>query len=96
MKTTALRPASAVLPGTNLVQLGAYDSPDVARQEWARLEARFESFLLGKQRVIQSAQGGGRTFYRLRAVGFADISDARRFCAALTAEGAGCIPVVAR
>ena len=25
--------ASAVLPGTNLVQLGAYDSPDVARQE---------------------------------------------------------------
>jgi len=45
---------------------------------------------------VQSAVSGGRTFYSLRAAGFADISDARRFCAALSAEKADCIPVVAR
>jgi len=87
---------STILPGTNLVQLGAFDSPEVARAEWQRLASKFESFMVGKQRLVQSAVSGGRTFYRLRAVGFSDISDARRFCAALTAEKAACIPVVAR
>ncbi|MFD1809072.1 SPOR domain-containing protein [Gemmobacter lanyuensis] len=38
----------------------------------------------------------GRTFYRLRAQGFSDEADARRFCAAITAEGAECIPVTLR
>jgi hypothetical protein len=46
--------------------------------------------------VIQSAESGGRTFYRLRAEGFADEDDARRFCAAITAEGPDCIPVAVR
>nr|MCW1951240.1 SPOR domain-containing protein [Octadecabacter sp.] len=32
----------------------------------------------------------------LRATGFSDLSDARRFCAAMSAEGAACIPVVVR
>ncbi|MCV2881209.1 SPOR domain-containing protein [Actibacterium sp. XHP0104] len=87
---------TALAPGTNLVQLGAFDTPDVARAEWQRLSTRFSSLMQGKQRVVQSAVSGGRTFYRLRAVGFADISDARRFCAVLTAENTDCIPVVAR
>ncbi|HBS49363.1 MAG TPA: sporulation protein SsgA, partial [Rhodobacteraceae bacterium] len=33
---------------------------------------------------------------RLRAMGFDDISDARRFCSALVAGGADCIPVTTR
>ena len=88
--------AADVAAGSNLVQLGAYDSPDVARAEWQRLSGRFAALMEGKQRLVQSAKSGGRTFYRLRAVGFGDIADARRFCAALTAEKAGCIPVVSR
>ncbi|MFZ5961584.1 SPOR domain-containing protein [Thalassococcus sp. BH17M4-6] len=82
--------------GTRLVQLGAYDSPEVARTEWARLEERFGDYLAGKSRVIQRATSGGRVFYRLRAHGFADLSDARRFCAAFVSENADCIPVVTR
>ncbi|MFK7937918.1 MAG: SPOR domain-containing protein [Roseovarius sp.] len=82
--------------GTRLAQLGAYDSEEVARSEWERLNARFGEFLEGKSRVIQKAQSGGRTFYRLRAMGFADLSDARRFCSALVSENAECIPVVTR
>ena len=49
-----------------------------------------------KARVIEQAQSGGKVFYRLRAHGFRDISDARRFCAALVAEEIGCIPVLQR
>lgn len=87
----------ASLPlGTNLVQLGAYDSPDVARAEWAILSQRLGDYLDDKQRVVQMAKSGGKTFYRLRALGFKDINDARRFCSALMAENAACIPVVLR
>lgn len=83
-----------IASGTRLVQLGAFDSEDVARSEWSRLLTRFPEMLEGKDRVIQQAQSGGKTFYRLRAMGFADISEARNFCSALMAGQAACIPVV--
>jgi hypothetical protein len=88
--------ASALPAGTRLAQLGAYDSPEIARTEWDRLNATFGDYMQGKQRVIQMASSGGRTFYRLRAMGFEDLSDARRFCSALVARNADCIPVVTR
>jgi hypothetical protein len=68
----------------------------VARAEWDRLSVRLGDLLEGKSRVVQRAESGGRTFYRLRAVGFEDLADARRFCSALQAEKAECIPVVTR
>ena len=82
--------------GTKLVQLGAFDSADIAATEWVRMTARFPDFFDGKEQVIQQATSGGRTFFRLRATGFVDLSDARRFCSAMSAEGAACIPVVVR
>lgn len=82
--------------GTRLVQFGAFDSPEIAREQWTRLQARFSEYLTDKSRVIEEATSGGRVFFRLRAHGFADLSDSRRFCAALVAEGADCIPVVSR
>ncbi|MEM9437073.1 MAG: SPOR domain-containing protein [Pseudomonadota bacterium] len=80
--------------GTRLVQLGAFDSAEVARSEWQRLDARFGDYMEGKQRVVMQATKAGRTFYRLRAHGFEDVADARRFCSALVAQDAACIPVV--
>lgn len=82
--------------GTRLAQLGAYDSGDLARSEWDRLQARFGEYMQGKDRVIERAESGGRTFYRLRAMGFEDLADARRFCAAFVAQNSDCIPVVTR
>ncbi len=82
--------------GTRLVQIGAFDSPEVARAEWARMQTRFGDYMDGKARVIQRASSGGRVFYRLRAHGFEDLSDARRFCAAFVAGQVDCIPVVTR
>jgi hypothetical protein len=87
---------ASLAAGTRLVQLGAFDSAEVARGEWAKLTARFGDLMSGKSVVIQSAQSGGRTFFRLRAHGFGGEDDARRFCAALLAENAPCIPVVHR
>lgn len=89
-------PADQVPAGTRLVQLGAFDSEDVARAEWVKLAGRFEDYLEGKTRVIERATSGGRTFYRLRAMGFDDLAQARRFCAVLMAGKAACIPVVTR
>ena len=88
--------AASIPVGTRLVQLGAYDSPEVARSEWTRFSQRFDEYMTGKDRVIQRAVSGGRTFYRLRAMGFADLNDARQFCSALTAQNIDCIPVVTR
>ncbi|MCP5037555.1 MAG: SPOR domain-containing protein [Rhodobacteraceae bacterium] len=88
--------ATDIPVGTRLVQLGAFDSPEVARAEWNRLMVRFEDYLSGKERVIEQATSGGKTFFRLRALGFDDLSDARRFCAALMTGQAACIPVMTR
>ncbi len=85
---------NTIPPGTRLVQLGAYSSPDIARAEWANAIANFGDYMVGKDRVIQEAETGGRAFYRLRAMGFDGLADARRFCAVLVSDGANCIPVV--
>ncbi|MGB5559274.1 MAG: SPOR domain-containing protein [Paracoccaceae bacterium] len=82
--------------GTRLAQLGAFDSVAVAEAEWTTLAEQFEDVMGGKGRVIQEAQSGGKTFYRLRVAGFEDINDARRFCSVLLAAGASCIPVITR
>lgn len=86
----------SLLPGTRLVQLGAFATAEIARDEWDKMQAKFGDYLGDKKRVIQKAASGGRTFYRLRAMGFTDLNDARRLCSALKAENADCIPVVTR
>ena len=39
--------------GTNLVQLGAYQSPSIAASEWERLQGRFGELMADRDRVIQ-------------------------------------------
>ncbi len=85
-----------VAAGTRLVQLGAYDERELAVAEWDKIAANFSEYIDGKKRLIQEAKSGGRTFYRLRAVGFEDLNASRRFCAVLVAANAACIPVLAR
>lgn len=82
--------------GTRLAQLGAFESPDQARSAWEKLAVRFDEVMEGKSLVVEEAASGGRTFYRLRAAGFDDLSDARRFCSVFVSENADCIPVTVR
>jgi hypothetical protein len=81
--------------GSAVVQLGAFDSKSLAESEWQRFEKIFGSILIPKKMVIQKAESGGKIFYRLRASGFSDISDARQFCTAIS-DKVACIPVVTR
>lgn len=102
-RVAADRPAPAIalevvaIPShTRLVQLGAYDDEAAAAAGWTRLQGAFAAYFDGKSPVIQRAEAGGKVFYRLRALGFADEAEARRFCAVLANEQAQCIPVLTR
>jgi len=88
-------PMSKLPIGSAIVQLGAFDSKSLAESEWRRFEKLLGSILAPKQMIIQKAESGGKTFYRLRASGFNDISDARQFCTAIS-DKVACIPVVTR
>jgi hypothetical protein len=94
-EVTEVDPATIPL-GTRLVQFGTFDTTDEARGAWALLQGRFGALMDAKAMVLQPAESNGRTFWRLRAHGFADEADARRFCLAFVAEGATCIPVPQR
>lgn len=89
---TEVDPAT-IPPGTRLVQFGTFDTADEARAAWGELQVRFGELMAGKAMVVQPAESGGRTFYRLRGHGFDGEDDARRFCSAFVTEGATCIPV---
>ncbi|MES2667861.1 MAG: SPOR domain-containing protein [Pseudomonadota bacterium] len=93
---TAEVDAATLTAGTRLVQLGAFDSADQAREEWGRLQGQFGALLTGKSLVVEPATSGGSTFYRLRALGFESEDDARRLCAALMPDHDNCIPVTQR
>lgn len=82
--------------GTRLVQLGAFDTADQARAEWVKLSNQFGPLMDGKALVVQAAESGGRTFFRLRAHGFADETEARGFCTTMLEQNASCIPVEQR
>ena len=82
--------------GTRLVQLGAFDTADGARAEWTKLQGNFGDLMAGKAIIVQPASSGGQTFFRLRAFGFSDEDDSRRFCSALLSEDTSCIPVTHR
>ncbi len=88
--------AATLAPGTRLVQFGAFDTPEEAAANWTRLAGKFGPLMEGKKMVVEPAESGGRTFWRLRAVGFDDESDSRRFCAVFEAENIKCIPVAQR
>ena len=88
-------PISEPLIGSAVVQLGAFESKNLAKSEWRRFEKLLGSMLISKKMVIQKAESGGKIFYRLRASGFDDISDARQFCTAIS-DKVACIPVVTR
>ncbi|MFV0410399.1 MAG: SPOR domain-containing protein [Paracoccus sp. (in: a-proteobacteria)] len=85
-----------VASGAPLVQIGAFDSNSLATGEWGRLSGRYSSLFSGKSPVVQTTKKNGRTFYRLRVAGFGSRDDARRFCAALIAEGTDCYPASAQ
>ena len=88
-------PLFELTKGSAVVQLGAFGSKNLAKSEWQRFEKLLGSILIAKKMIVQEAESGGKIFYRLRAAGFEDISDARQFCTAIS-DKVACIPVMTR
>ncbi len=87
--------SASLAPGTQLAQIGSYETEDEARLQWDSMVLRFGALFDEKTRVLQAAESGGRSFVRLRVGGFVTHDDARRFCAALK-SGGQCVPVQVR
>jgi septal ring-binding cell division protein DamX len=88
----AVKPAAAVaMGGSYKIQLGAVGSDAEARQYWSKLQAKHGDILKGSP-IIVKADVNGKTYYRLRATGFADAAATKAACAKLSARGQACMP----
>lgn len=93
-KTTQRRMAVATgTAATHLVQLGSYDSRDVAKSKWNELQRKFPQ-LKGHDVVITKAEVKGKTFFRVAAAGFGK-STAAQMCRTVKSSGRGCFAYAA-
>ncbi len=76
--------------GRTQVQLAAVDSAQAAMTEWDRLSKRMPDLLRQHHPDVQRAEHDGKTFFRLRTGGFADIASATAFCEQVHSKGGGC------
>jgi septal ring-binding cell division protein DamX len=82
--------ASAATAHGATVQLAALTSEQAAHGEWQALVKRMPDLLANHQPSFSRTERDGRTFWRVRTAGFADVTQARGFCEKVRAKGAGC------
>lgn len=84
-------PATASSGGSYKIQLGAVGSDAEARTLWNKITAKHGDVVKGSP-IIVKADVNGKTFYRVRASGFADAAAAKAACAKLSSRGQACFP----
>ena len=82
--------AAPAAPAGPTIQLGAYASTAKAETAWKLLSGRFPQ-VAALNKLVVTANVGGKLVYRLRAAGSAEQTKAA--CAALKAAGESCLPV---
>lgn len=90
----APKPTPATAPaasgGSYKIQLGALSSDAEARALWSKITAKHGDVVKGSP-VIVKAEVNGKTYYRLRASGFASADAAKKACATLSGRGQACM-----
>ncbi len=89
-KPVPAEPAAPSAPAGPTIQLGAYASTVKADTAWKLLSGRFPQ-VAALNKVVVTANVGGKSVYRLRATGSSEQTKAA--CAALKAAGESCLPV---
>ena len=90
--TPAAKPAPATVSAGNYkIQLGAFGSDAEARQNWSKITAKHGDVVKGSPLIVV-ADVNGKTYYRLRAIGFNTADDAKAACTKLVSRGQGCFP----
>lgn len=87
-REVAARPAAGPSKGQWFVQLGAFDSPEVARDAWGRATRRLGALKGHTPAGMEYRSDAGR-FYRLSVGGFAQ-ADANAMCRRYRAAGGTC------
>jgi hypothetical protein len=90
VKNAAASPPPAAAASGMQVQLGALDSEQAAMTEWQRLSKRMPDLLGPRHPAVFRAEHDGKTIWRLRTGGFADIASATAFCSQVKSKGVGC------
>ncbi|HEY3694973.1 metallophosphoesterase [Phenylobacterium sp.] len=73
------------------VQVAATDSPTASKQAWDDLAQAFPAEMQARMMQLEAVSVDGRTVQRTFVSGFASPSEARAFCARLTAAARGCL-----
>jgi hypothetical protein len=73
-----------------LVQFAAVDSGEAALREWQRLEKKYPDLFGGHTPNITKTEHDGKTFWRVRTGGFADLTQATLFCQKFKSRGGTC------
>jgi len=83
--------ARRAVSGAAVLQLGAFDSQELAARAWVAFRARYPSVSRRLSPAVQRADLGAKgIMYRLRAGPFADRAAATNACVQLKAAGANC------
>ena len=83
--------AGSAVSGGAVLQIGAYETPEIANGAWNAFRNRFASVAGGLAQDVQKADLGAKgTWYRLRVGPFADKAAANAACEKLRAQGGTC------
>ncbi|CAI9120316.1 SPOR domain-containing protein [Brytella acorum] len=83
---------SSTTTGGFAVQLGALDSDAEAQRQWEIVRKQAPDLFADRKPVVERADRGGRTYFRLRVAGFDSAQSAKAFCIKAHARSVACTP----
>ena len=76
------------------VHLGSFKNNVLAGAQLENFLVRYKDYLTNKAVFLQKSETGGRSIYRMRAVGFPNSSETKKFCSIINSFGNECIPIL--